>query len=228
MHGCHHCRNATKRHFTGAIWKPPIPGTPPVRLLIADVDGTLVTQQKLLTPRTIAAVDKLREAGIAFTITSGRPPRGMAMLIEPLKLTTPIAAFNGGLFFGRICRSSMRKHCRRMSRPRWSKHPVSGLDVWVYRGNDWFVTGPPWAACATARNGRGRISADGRGKLRRLLDDVAKIVGVSDDLEAVAKYDRCRREFGDHVWQRDRSPIIWMSRIPRRTKAGSSAGCPGK
>ena len=27
-----------------------------------------------------------------------RPPRGMSMLIEPLELSTPIAAFNGGLF----------------------------------------------------------------------------------------------------------------------------------
>ena len=31
-----------------------------------------------------------------FAITSGRPPRGMEMLIAPLALTTPIAAFNGG------------------------------------------------------------------------------------------------------------------------------------
>ena len=35
-----------------------------------------------------------------FAITSGRPPRGMSMLIEPLDITTPIAAFNGGLLEG--------------------------------------------------------------------------------------------------------------------------------
>jgi HAD superfamily hydrolase (TIGR01484 family) len=69
-----------------------------VRLLLADVDGTLVTQEKILTDRAVAAVMKLKEAGILFAITSGRPPRGMSMLIQPLDLTTPIAAFNGGLF----------------------------------------------------------------------------------------------------------------------------------
>ena len=69
-----------------------------IRLLIADVDGTLVTPDKRLTTRACSAVERLREAGIAFTITSGRPPRGMAMLIEPLRLEAPIAAFNGGLF----------------------------------------------------------------------------------------------------------------------------------
>ena len=69
-----------------------------IRLLLADVDGTLVTRDKVLTDRAIAAVGKLRQAGILFAVTSGRPPRGMSMVIEPLGITTPIAAFNGGLF----------------------------------------------------------------------------------------------------------------------------------
>ena len=62
-----------------------------VSLVLADVDGTLVTPDKLLTARAAAAVNALHAAGIAFAITSGRPPRGMAMLIEPLGLRTPIA-----------------------------------------------------------------------------------------------------------------------------------------
>jgi predicted HAD superfamily phosphohydrolase YqeG len=45
-----------------------------VRVVIADVDGTLVTQDKALTTRAIDAVKRLRTADIAFTITSGRPP----------------------------------------------------------------------------------------------------------------------------------------------------------
>src|SRR4029077_16129138 len=68
----------------------------PVRMLIADVDGTLVTQEKVLTKRAADAVLRLDDAGIGFSVTSGRPPRGMAMLIDPLKLTQPLAAFNGG------------------------------------------------------------------------------------------------------------------------------------
>ena len=69
-----------------------------ISLLLADVDGTLVTRDKILTDRAKAAVRHLREAGIRLAITSGRPPKGMAMLIEPLRLETPIAGFNGGLF----------------------------------------------------------------------------------------------------------------------------------
>jgi len=68
-----------------------------IRMVIADVDGTLVTQEKILTKRAGEAVLHLHEAGIEFSVTSGRPPRGMAMLIDPLKLTQPLAAFNGGV-----------------------------------------------------------------------------------------------------------------------------------
>ena len=59
----------------------------PIKLLISDVDGTLVTKDKVLTSRVREAVEQLRSAGIQFTITSSRPPRGMAMLTEALNLT---------------------------------------------------------------------------------------------------------------------------------------------
>src|ERR1700747_1730459 len=55
-----------------------------ISALLADVDGTTVTKDKVLHRRAIEAVRKLDENGIAFFITSGRPPRGMRMLVEPL------------------------------------------------------------------------------------------------------------------------------------------------
>ena len=44
-------------------------------LVLADVDGTLVTKAKQLTPRAVAAVQALQAIGIDFAIVSGRPPR---------------------------------------------------------------------------------------------------------------------------------------------------------
>ena len=72
-----------------------------ISLVLADVDGTLVTEEKILTPRARAAVSALQHAGILFAITSGRPPLGMSMLFDPLDIETPIAGFNGGLFVDR-------------------------------------------------------------------------------------------------------------------------------
>jgi hydroxymethylpyrimidine pyrophosphatase-like HAD family hydrolase len=69
-----------------------------ISLMLADVDRALVTHDKVITPRARAAVAELRAAHIGFTITSGRPPRGMKMLIDDLKIDTIVAGFNGGVF----------------------------------------------------------------------------------------------------------------------------------
>jgi HAD superfamily hydrolase (TIGR01484 family) len=66
-----------------------------ISAFLADVDGTLVTKEKVLTKAAIEAVRKLHENGVEFFVTSGRPPRGMRMLVEPLGLKMPMAAFNG-------------------------------------------------------------------------------------------------------------------------------------
>src|SRR5215472_5600822 len=68
-----------------------------IRLLIADIDGTLVTKEKLLTPKSMQAVRKLQETGILFGITTGRPPKGTKMLVDSLPGLKFIAGFNGGI-----------------------------------------------------------------------------------------------------------------------------------
>src|SRR5215469_4371667 len=111
-----------------------------VRLVIADVDGTLVTQNKVLTARAIEAVKRLREAGIAFTVTSGRPPLGMKMLIDALALTEPIAAFNGGVFvhpdLSVMSQSFLAADDAIKVIEAIARH---GLDCWVYTDRDWLV-----------------------------------------------------------------------------------------
>ena len=112
-----------------------------ISLVLADVDGTLVTEQKVLTERAQAAVRDLRHAGIRFAITSGRPPLGMAMLFDALQLDTPIAGFNGGLFVERdltiLEQKTIPLGVTRQAIKLLREH---GLDVWVYRGNDWLIT----------------------------------------------------------------------------------------
>src|ERR1041385_6902526 len=113
--------------------------TEDVRLMVADVDGALVTPDKVLTSRARAAVRKIAEKGIAFTITSGRPPRGMKMLIDDLQLQDPITAFNGGMFV-RPDLSIIRENLL----PPETVQPVIGiltnhkLDIWIYSDKDWF------------------------------------------------------------------------------------------
>jgi phosphoglycolate phosphatase-like HAD superfamily hydrolase len=70
-------------------------GHPDVRLLLSDVDGTLVAQDKVLTEAAKEAARELYDAGIALAITSGRPPRGMSMLIKPLAAGSEIVCLSG-------------------------------------------------------------------------------------------------------------------------------------
>ena len=69
-----------------------------IALVLADVDGTLVTHDKVLTERARAAVAKLRRAGIGFAITSGRPPRGMACSWSRSRSRRPSPASTAAMF----------------------------------------------------------------------------------------------------------------------------------
>jgi Cof subfamily protein (haloacid dehalogenase superfamily) len=114
-----------------------------IQLLLADVDGTLVTHDKILTDAAKAAVHELHDAGIAFAITSGRPPRGMAMLIAPLALRTPIAGFNGGVFVNPDL-SVIESHALDPTTAKQAAALIldQGLDAWVYTEDEWLVRDP--------------------------------------------------------------------------------------
>jgi Cof subfamily protein (haloacid dehalogenase superfamily) len=158
-----------------------------ISLVLADVDGTLLTKDKVLTARAADAVKALAAAGIAFAITSGRPPRGMAMLIEPLALRTPIAGFNGGVY----ARPDLSVIESRTLDPATAKKAVAlildqGLDAWVYTVDEWLirtldaphVTREAWTVKFNAKVVPEFTDAH--------LARAVKIVGVSDDLDLVA------------------------------------------
>jgi len=167
----------------------------PVRLVIADVDGTLVTQEKILTQRAIQSVMALRGAGIKFAVTSGRPPRGMAMLIDPLRIDEPLAAFNGGV----ITKPDLTTIVRENFLPRAMVEKViqiildHKLDVWIYTGRDWFVrdVNAPHVAREQWTVKFAPVVVPG---FDNHLENVAKVVGVSDDLEAVQRCEKDTQE----------------------------------
>lgn len=177
-----------------------VPQSSAIRLLLADVDGTLVTPDKQLTDAAIAAVRELGEAGIVFALTSGRPPRGMAMLVQPLQVKTPIAAFNGGELASPEDMTVIEQHTipDRLLGPVCGLLRDHGLDVWMYARADWYVQspdGPHVAREAATVQFPPTVRADYDG-----LREVAKIVGVSDDHDAVARAASAAHDrFGEHV-----------------------------
>ena len=155
--------------------------------MLSDVDGALVTHDKVVTPRASAAVAELRAAHIGFTITSGRPPRGMKMLIDDLKIDTIVAGFNGGVFVRPDLTVIQARFISRAVATRAleliGEHKLVG---WLYTETDWFVPDPHGAHVAREAftvNFEARVSSD----FGSLLDRAVKIVGVSDDLKAMAE-----------------------------------------
>jgi len=175
-------------------------GKAPIELVLADVDGTLVTSEKELTQRSIDAVGKLRGAGVRFAVTSGRPPRGMEMLVEPLALELPLAAFNGGLF----ARPDMsvieeRSIDPELVAPALALIDEHGLDAWLYRGADWLVRDAK-APHIRKEADTVRFEPTVVESFAGMTDGIAKIVGVGDALDHVAAGEEAAREkFGAHV-----------------------------
>lgn len=177
-----------------------VPTSPKVSAVLADVDGTLVTNEKVLTPRAIRAIEVLHERGIAFAVTSGRPPRGMRMLVHPLELQSPIAAFNGGV----MVQPDMTIMDERSLPPDIAAAVIDtlravGLYVWIYCGADWYVTDPN-APHAQREASTVQFEPTVVPSYDPLLEHVVKIVGVSDDHDAVARGEASvQEEFGTHV-----------------------------
>ena len=158
-----------------------------IAAVLADVDGTLVTKAKVVTPRAIEAIEELHERGVLFAITSGRPPRGMRMLVHPLEMRGPMAAFNGGI----IVQPDMTIVDERTVPADVAPAVIEtirahGLYPWIYRGADWYVT-DPHAPHVAREEATVQFQPTVVPSYDSLLDRVVKIVGVSDDYDRVAR-----------------------------------------
>ena len=148
----------------------------------------------MLTPRAVAAVSALQAAGIAFAITSGRPPRGMAMLIDPLALRTPVAGFNGGIFV-KPDMTIMAEHVLAADVAGRAVEIIlhHGMDAWVYSGKDWLVRDAN-AAHVAREQWTVKFAPTVVDNFEDALGNAVKIVGVSDDRDLVA---RCEKDAQD-------------------------------
>jgi Cof subfamily protein (haloacid dehalogenase superfamily) len=158
-----------------------------ISALISDVDGTLVTHDKTLTPATVAAVTALQERGIAFAITSGRPPRGMRFFVEPLKLATPIGGFNGGLIT-RPDMAPLEEHALALATARLAHDILAAkkIDIWVFSGLDWLLCNPDGSHVGL-ENRAVKFPPTVVKSLEPALGTAYKVVGVSEDHELLKR-----------------------------------------
>ncbi len=169
-----------------------------IRLLVSDLDGTLVDKDKRLTAATIAAVDRLRAAGVGFTVISARPMSGIRPLLEPLKLDGDVAAFNGGIVFRRD--GTIVSHVTIPAEiARGVLAMADGVDTWVFADDQWYASDGDGPHTQSERRSSAQEPAV-VASFDDLLDRADKITFVSDDEAALhALYERVHAAFGERA-----------------------------
>jgi Cof subfamily protein (haloacid dehalogenase superfamily) len=169
-----------------------------IRLVVADIDGTLVTRDKRVTPAALVAIEKLRRSGIKFTVISSRPPRGIKVVADVVGLTDPVPSFNGGLVVRPDLTTVLREKLleRLVAKRLIERLTELKTGIWVYTDTDWFLideTGPYVQHEMHAVRYSPTVVADFGGVP---LDRIAKIVGVSEDFDGLAAVEqKLQQEF---------------------------------
>jgi Cof subfamily protein (haloacid dehalogenase superfamily) len=157
-----------------------------IALVVSDIDGTLLDDNKQLTAGAPGAVERLYRAGIRFTIASARPPRMARDLVRELKVREPFACFNGALFVSPD-ESVLRKLTMSPADVQRVADDIFGhnFDLWVWTDTDWYVSNPSGPHVSNHEQQMGRKATP---LTTRDLSkfDVLKLVGVSDDHQALA------------------------------------------
>jgi hypothetical protein len=153
----------------------------PIRFVVSDVDGTLVSPDKTLTPAASAAVAKLRAAGCAFTIVSSRPVRGMEAVVAALAIDQPFAAFNGGTI---VAPDLHLIEAKRLSadaaKTAIDLFEARDIQTWAFADNVWWVKRAEAPHIALERHTIG-FGPTVTASFEPVIARIDKLVGVSDD-----------------------------------------------
>jgi Cof subfamily protein (haloacid dehalogenase superfamily) len=126
-------------------------------------------------------VQRLKDAGIGFTIVSSRPTLGMRFLIEPLAIKLPIGSFNGSAIVDPQS-NPIEQHLIPTSAVERSLEVLTefGVDIWLFTNDLWLT-----------RNGDGEYVPNEKRAIRAdptvvadfapYLSVACKIVGASSD-----------------------------------------------
>jgi Cof subfamily protein (haloacid dehalogenase superfamily) len=165
-----------------------------IKLVISDVDGTLLTKDKTLTDGAVAAVRRLREAGIGFTIVSSRPTIGMGFLLGPLAITLPVGSFNGSSIVDPDLKP-IEAHLIPADTVRRALDVFRefGTDIWLFTNEQWLTRNPDGEYVGHEQRA---IKHDPTivGDFAPYLSRACKIVGASSDAARLARCEAAMKE----------------------------------
>lgn len=185
-----------------------------IALVVSDVDGTLLTKDKVLTDGARAAVQKLHAAGIGFTIVSSRPTIGMGFLIEPLSIKLPVGAFNGSSTVDAALQP-IEQHLIGADAAQRSLDVLNafGVDIWLFTNERWYTRNPDGAYVPHEKRA---IKADPTiiPDFTPHLGEACKIVGASSDAALLQRCEVAMKEAVGHEATAVRSQTYYLDVTP--------------
>lgn len=77
----------------------PMTNTPPIRLIAADLDGTVLNHKQEISPRVARAFKMAAEQGVYVTIATGRNVASARKFVAPLSVNAPTLTLQGGVLY---------------------------------------------------------------------------------------------------------------------------------
>ncbi len=157
----------------------------PIRLLVCDIDGTLVRHDKGLPEANIKAIQEAVARGLKVSLISARPAAGILPIAAELGLEGPFGAFNGGTIFtaagGEQCSSQVPPELAQQLIELYAK---AGVTIWFFATNRWLTTD-----LSNSHTPREVLSSglqpEAVTDFAAFLGDADKVVAVCDDPAAM-------------------------------------------
>ena len=185
-----------------------------IALVVSDVDGTLLTKDKVLTDGAKATVHRLHAAGIGFTIVSSRPTIGMGFLIEPLSITLPIGAFNGSSIVDAALKP-IEQHLIGHDVAQRSLDVLNafGVEIWLFTNERWYTRDPDGEYVPHEKRA---IKADPTiiPDFTPHLGTACKIVGASSDAALLQRCEAAMKQAVGHEATAVRSQTYYLDITP--------------
>ncbi|MGN8342849.1 HAD family hydrolase [Pseudomonas sp. SMV71] len=197
--------------------------TQPIRFLLSDMDGTLLLPDHSLTQRTIEAVRALREAGVFFSLATGRPPRAMRQQIEALGVDLPTAAFNGGTLVhpdgSFLAVHYLPPEAALTTLALYADQP--GIEVWVFADGDWLVldANGPMVPVETRGLGYAPVQVE---SFEPYLERIDKIVATSADTQLLVELEARLHPLLEGQAQVSRSQPIYLDVTAMKANKGEA------
>ena len=193
-----------------------------IKLVLSDIDGTLITPTKEVTPLALQTIDELRGHGIAFAIASSRPVRGMAKVAEAVKSDLPLSGFNGGRIVaadGAVLND--------MRFPEGTAKAVEemlrelGLHIWIFAGDDWHITDPHGPRIVNETHSIGYEPIVDKAFPEHVLAHANKLVGVCMDYPLVERAEALLNEKFAGILSATRSQPFYLDITPEGATKGA-------